>query len=983
MAPVPNCKIAGLFTNGNVNSTVPPGALTQANNVVMRASGCLEPRRGMQTETNHIGSNSTLNALAFYGSGRIAEYTESGNEKLAYSTTGGGAWTAYSGTYSPVSSSLLRMKFVEANQNLYFNTTSGLKVLTSLSGTPAGVGFVAPLDPWYDYVGLDKTPDAAGTWLPVNSAVAYRILFGIKDTNNNLKLGSPGGRIVVTNPANVTVANGSLARNGGNVVTATVASHQFYPGAYIQLTNPSGAFLNTNAPFVVSTTTPTTFTYSDNVGGIATSGTDYTFTTGAHSVTLGSIYFDATDLTTSHFVRVYRSLATSSATTDPGDELYQIYERKLTATEVSNGYFSFSDTTPESSLYSTPLYTNPKTGEGISSANDRPPVSKDIALWQERIWFANTTDRHRYMLQLLGTGAPDGIQNGDYLAINDRVYKFVTFGTPAEIEIGTYYSTLPAKTLEITARNLTYNTGYDLVANAQTFFATYVSGFGDPPGKVLFQRKNLTDGTMYFGASRPGSFNPVPATLFAVTEASSSRTSNTNIHVTTSSTHDFLVGDQVYLASRVTDANFPVGLKTVTAKTGTTFDYTEAGTGTPVMTGEYYAYKATITSDNNARPNGIMYSKPQEPEAVPLANYFAVGAKNKQILRIVPLRDKLFVFKEDGLYTVSGTPPYQSVDLLDATCILLAPDSAVVAGGKIYAFTRQGVVEVSESGVGVISYPIEDLLRQYQIYTSAQLATAYGTAYESDRLYIYAPDTATQYVYNFMTKAWTTWSLSARHMGVDPASDSLTALYSFSNVALVERKTQLLPGYSTDYFDTTSSINITAVNAASTAFDLDAFVASGTLIRAANGAFCIATSGGITGVSFAYETDLGPPNTGAATYWVSPQYTVTFARNTLSQPGVTKHWKWIELHFGLSNMYRISGNFSDCEGRTGSSTSDLPSILEIGTASYARNTRILVPLECQRSTSLQPGFTAAQGKGYFRLDGVTFDVDMISTRIQK
>jgi hypothetical protein len=79
----------------------------------------------MGAETATFGTTTTPRALAFYGSGRVVQYSEGGSEKLAYSTTAGGSWTAYSGTYSPVDTSLLRMKFVEANQNLYFNTSVG------------------------------------------------------------------------------------------------------------------------------------------------------------------------------------------------------------------------------------------------------------------------------------------------------------------------------------------------------------------------------------------------------------------------------------------------------------------------------------------------------------------------------------------------------------------------------------------------------------------------------------------------------------------------------------------------------------------------------------------------------------------------------------------------------------------------------------------------------------------------------------------
>ncbi|WP_434127577.1 hypothetical protein, partial [Enterococcus faecium] len=50
------------------------------------------------------------------------------------------------------------------------------------------------------------------------------------------------------------------------------------------------------------------------------------------------------------------------------------------------------------------------------------------------------------------------------------------------------------------------------------------------------------------------------------------------------------------------------------------------------------------SSTNNDTPHRVYYSKQFQPEAVPSLNYFDIGSSEYAILRIVPLRDSVFVF---------------------------------------------------------------------------------------------------------------------------------------------------------------------------------------------------------------------------------------------------------------------------------------------------------------------------------------------------
>lgn len=180
------------------------------------------------------------------------------------------------------------------------------------------------------------------------------------------------------------------------------------------------------------------------------------------------------------------------------------------------------------------------------------------------------------------------------------------------------------------------------------------------------------------------------------------------------------------------------------------------------------AFESILESDNLEIQNRLYYSKSDEPEAVPAANYIDVGAKDDEISRIISLRDNLFVLKGDGIYIVSGTSaPDFSVRLLDNTRIL-APDSAVVLNNQIYCLTEQGITVVTDSGAGVISRGIENLVDAIINAKYDYVPNTFGVSYENDRSYIlFAPSeegdtSATQaYRYNIFERTWSRWEYSA------------------------------------------------------------------------------------------------------------------------------------------------------------------------------------------------------------------------------
>lgn len=217
------------------------------------------------------------------------------------------------------------------------------------------------------------------------------------------------------------------------------------------------------------------------------------------------------------------------------------------------------------------------------------------------------------------------------------------------------------------------------------------------------------------------------------------------------------------------------------------------------------AWNGLGTSSADAFLNGIYYSKPSQPEAVPLTNFFQVGSRDKAILRIVPLQDTLFVFKEDGLYRISesGGAGF-TVQPFDFSAKLLSNESPAVLNNQIYALTDQGVVTVTDTGVSVISRPIErELVRSQALAASVLKSSSFGVAYEQDRKYLlFIPEETTDtlpscaYVWDTFTATWVRWSTPRRCGIVGPVNLETSAvqdcLYlgeTVSNFVRIERKT--------------------------------------------------------------------------------------------------------------------------------------------------------------------------------------------------
>lgn len=412
-----NLKLSGLYTNPNQFSEIPQGALTVANNCVIDKGGVIESRRGYDRYGTQLtlGVGEQIDSMHVYRDTLILNYAD----KLAYDSDGAGTWIDYAGTYSPISG--YRMRSVQQNGNFYITTSDGIKKIQSISGAVGAAGVPRGLD------GGGVTSGSSG-WFTDTSNVAYRIVWGIVDDNNNTILGAPSGRLIVT--------------------------------------NASGGTRNVDL----------TFSIPDSI-------------------------------TTAYFYQVYRS-PIAPATDEPSDELQLVYESNPSSAEITAMSLTFTDVTPDD-LKGAFLYTS-SSQQGITQANDQPPVAKDICLYKQMMFYANTQQKERLTVTIIAVGGT-GFDVGDIITVAGTTYTGAAAEDASMGEFQIFTSGTASENIENTALSLCRVVNR-YSANTE-IYAYYVSGFNDLPGRILFEERSVGGTSFAITSSQGDSFNPtIPST---------------------------------------------------------------------------------------------------------------------------------------------------------------------------------------------------------------------------------------------------------------------------------------------------------------------------------------------------------------------------------------------------------------------------------------------------------------------------------------
>jgi len=791
------CK--GLITNENELS-VEQGSLREGTNVNVDEQGVITPRRGF----NDYGGPTTGVASSVDITKQVLEYKDrlfrhySDSIEFEDNT---GEFNLITGSYNEVVSGL-RIKYQEAKSNMYFTTDEGIKRISLKDNS----SLVNGADVSIEQAGVPKAAslkgeavDASGGFLPTQSKVGYRFIFGRKDENNNLLLGSPSSRTVVSNTNaddtsdkesfDITVAQNNIA-NGDYVIIPTASRKvTLYFDTDGSATEPVDAstfgttfikvdiqgnvgndnncaailantIINNMPEYTVSLVTNVlsvtsneddnidNATYSFAAGGVTeTSRNEGSVTLGIEANVDVTVYIPS-GVTTDYFIQVYRTAyiqATDGlelADIDPGDESNLVYEYGLEAADITAGEYSFTDSTPESFRASaTPLYTNEVSGSGILQSNDPPPIATDIELFRNSMFYANTKSNHRLEFTIISVD--DYVNNSTAIVIgNSTISRYYT-AAAAELADTTdggdfELSTSPSVAIAIddTSRSLVKIINQDTQSPVNAY---YLSGSDDLPGQILLEARSLVDDNFYIAVDEPSATDfgaEFSPALPLFDEITSLEGLGATTEVTMGAAHGYSDGDSIYVSFN--DTPEFSGVYVISNTTATTFEIPVANvTGPIAITNATAVFKPDVESDNLEAANRIYYSKTDRPEAVPFSNFINVGAQDEPIRRILALRDNLFVLKDDGVFIVSGSSaPNFTVRQTDNTRII-APDSAVVLNNQIYCLTDQGITKINGSGsVGVISRGIENLIDSVANAKFDFARNTFGISYENDRAYI-------------------------------------------------------------------------------------------------------------------------------------------------------------------------------------------------------------------------------------------------------
>ena len=846
-------KILGLYTHPNKLSEIPRGSLIEAENIVIDQESIAQPRRGFEDLKGEFSGVplqliNYQDTLIMQHGNTVSKYV---NEK----------WIPFEGTHKGFEKD--DMATVQSNSNLYIATDEGILKLDSIGLNKfVRAGISKAFKPY----GVLKDDGVA---INIDRKVAYRVVWGYKDFNNNLILSAPSQRFVISNT--------KIDEN--DIESRDVE---------LKIKIPN-------------------------------------------------------EITTNHFLQIYRSDESANASSEPNDECGMVYETNPSSEDIDTGVMTVRDVAPPA-LRGATLYTSPSQ-EGLLQANESPPMAKDLAFHKNTLFFANTKAKQRYFFSLLAVGGTRGIQKDDRIVITrDQAHL--------DIVIDPVFQTKDisaAQSIAATAMNLVDQVNE--ISAEIGVDAYYISGPRDLPGKILLEERYNGGTSFKIESNNETAFYPVLKDFDGITE------------------------------STIKFRNF---------------------------------------STTDRFKNALYFSKYQNPEAVPLGNYFLVGNSDSEILRILPLRDSLFILKTEGIFRLSGdSAANYSVELFDNSTKILAPKTAVALNNRVYMLSDQGIVSVSDTGVQVISRAIEhDILETCGKNTDLVREKSFALSYETERKYIifmFEQDKKVResypvraLVFNVFTMTWTQWNLS-KSCGMVNSSDNKIYLGDHKRHKIgVERKT-----YSNDdHCDHSFEVIIEQIDGKKIYLKSLEGIEIGDLIRIQKKSYFINKVHSRLGfIEITTEVKANMAD--------SISHTLTLSINTLAEisavlifksfrcairwvptfgdnPGAIKHYRETTLFFDVDNFHtanvdfisekssrnervNVQGNFrgrrfgSTPFGRGG-----------FGGAGKPHNIRTYVPRNKQRCAQLTVGFSLHVSKGLnFKLNGYSAVFDYISERVDK
>jgi hypothetical protein len=524
-------KAAGLYTNYNFLSEVPDGGASTCLNIWINRKGISESRRGFKQfgevfdapapydvvyqyfpyqGTRVVWANGpalTGNGLFYYDSKAFAtatvtvvDYTQLSGVVLtigAFPLTEGVDWTAATSNTDTANSICGAIVALEFDPDITFSApvlvADNIVPLTALEVGTAGNSIVLTSS---DPTNLTVTGGGTftggidpGTWSALSGTVPNtdnaEEAFKTTESNKNLYFSSTQGVIKLDNAAGPILRTGGLPGLNGSGATDTTGS----------------GWMTDDTAVAYRITWSHTDANNNEITGTPSERLIITNTSGNPQI-VNLEWTIPAEATTDSVYKIYRSVMSASAATEPDDELQLVLFGSPSALEIAQRYFQIDDAVPES-LRQGDLYTN--SGEqGIAQANNIPPSCWDIQFFQGYTLFANCTTQQSFKLTMLSVDAPSGIQIDDTFSITQGSTSFTITGKAAEdaandeflVETGG----TPAENIETTSKSIV--NVLNRSASNTICYAFYTSGSGDPPGRILIQERYIGQAEFSLTSSR-------------------------------------------------------------------------------------------------------------------------------------------------------------------------------------------------------------------------------------------------------------------------------------------------------------------------------------------------------------------------------------------------------------------------------------------------------------------------------------------------
>src|ERR1019366_5492288 len=278
-----------------------------------------------------------------------------------------------------------------------------------------GDATVSRLDPAKAYFGYDSV--GLGTWVKTTHpfpAPAYALTdtYRYAQSNDNIYFTSVNGILKTDAPANPLYSAGGLPGLDGS---ATLVDAAGFFATNTEVAYRMTWILTDTNHNAVEGTPSTRVVIANNSGGDRNVQLIFTI---PHGATVDSQWV------------IYRSVMSASGTTDPSDELQQVLQGNPTPTDLTNGFFTVKDSVPQSQLGAA-LYTN-SGQQGISQQNNIPPLANDMCFFFGYMIYGAATTQQKFLLSLLSTEPPLGIQVGDTFTVTNGASSFTLTGDTSE-----------------------------------------------------------------------------------------------------------------------------------------------------------------------------------------------------------------------------------------------------------------------------------------------------------------------------------------------------------------------------------------------------------------------------------------------------------------------------------------------------------------------------------------------------------------------